>query len=251
MSHPVTIQPNTMFTISGPTINPTTNYLKTLPGILRLLEVMLGIVCVGIIGYAQTTIGNVIDEVYPKLHIPASGLMNNFNGLKLDDNINSVNFGTIPSSVNQYGLIVKDFKPSAYAANIPVLGIVTSFIVTRPYSMFFFLMTTTFMVASFILLISCIASFSINLIISKGDYLQDVLYHVIGFVLLLAASISVLIETTLNGSNLVVELVFPSKNAVTAASVIGMVNALLYLLSAKLALKSYRAEGCGRTGFTA
>ncbi|XP_046466085.1 uncharacterized protein [Neodiprion pinetum] len=248
MSHPVTIQPNTMLTISGPTINPTTNYLKTLPGILRLLEVMLGIVCVGIIGYAQTTIGNVIDEVYAKLQIPGGALNYYLNGLSEDfpDSL-----GSIASSVNQYVRIVKDFKLTAYAANIPVVGIVTSFIVTRPYSMFFFLITTTFMVASFILLVSCIASFSINLTISKGDYLQDVLYHVIGFVLLLAASISVLIETTLNGSNLFVELVFPSKNAVTAASVIGMVNALLYLLSAKLALESYRAEGCGRTGFTA
>ncbi|XP_046736900.1 uncharacterized protein LOC124405769 [Diprion similis] len=162
MSHSVTIRTTTT-TTSGSTIILNTGYLRTFPGILKFLEVALGIVCVGIIGHDH-------DSGY------------------------SVALSSTPR-------------------------------------IFFLLMTTTFMIASFILLVSCLASLSTGSIISKTIY--EVIYHSIGFGLLLAASLNLLIDVTKNNR-------VYNYDALLAASVIGLVNAALYLLSTLLALRSYR-----------
>ncbi|XP_046603330.1 uncharacterized protein LOC124296929 [Neodiprion virginianus] len=163
MSHSVTIRTTTT-TTSGSTIILNTSYLRTFPGILKFLEVALGIVCVGIMGHDHDT------------HYAEA------------------------------------------LASTPRI--------------FFLLMTTTFMIASFILLISCLASLSTGSIISKTIY--EVIYHSIGFGLLLAASLNLLVDITKTRYR-------PHNyDAILAASIMGLVNAALYLMSTILALRSYR-----------
>ncbi|XP_012269317.1 uncharacterized protein LOC105693766 [Athalia rosae] len=162
MSHSVTIRTTTT-TTGGSTIILNTSYLKTLPGILKLLEVLLGIACVGIAGH----------------------------------------------DFNYYG----SWNTTA--------------------KLFYLLMVTTFLIASFILLISCLASLSTGPIISKTIY--EVIFHSIGFGLLLAASLTLLVEVNRGGR-------YRTANyeALFAAAIIGLVNAALYLVSTILALRSYR-----------
>ncbi|XP_011633928.1 uncharacterized protein LOC105425072 isoform X2 [Pogonomyrmex barbatus] len=117
MSHSVMIRTQTV-TTNASTIVINTSYLKTWSGILKLLQLALGIVCVGIVG-------------------------NEFN--------------------NTY----------------------------RKEELFFLLITTTFMIGTFILLLSCLTSLSTASIISKT--IHELLYHSIAFGLLLAASLTLMV----------------------------------------------------------
>ncbi|XP_024870171.1 uncharacterized protein LOC112453578 [Temnothorax curvispinosus] len=160
MSHSVTIRTQTV-TSSSSTIVVNTGYLKTWSGILKLLQVALGIVCVGIVGHE---------------------------------------FGHY----------------SAYRSTA---------------ELFFLLITTTFMIGTFILLLSCVTSFSTASIISKT--IHELIYHSIAFGLLLAASLTLLVHIN-NYRRYNYELVL-------GASICGLVNAGLYLFSTIIALRTYRA----------
>ncbi|XP_071635204.1 uncharacterized protein [Temnothorax longispinosus] len=160
MSHSVTIRTQTV-TSSSSTIVVNTGYLKTWSGILKLLQVALGIVCVGIVGHE---------------------------------------FGNY----------------SAYRSTA---------------ELFFLLITTTFMIGTFILLLSCVTSFSTASIISKT--IHELIYHSIAFGLLLAASLTLLVHIN-NYRRYNYELVL-------GASICGLVNAGLYLFSTIIALRTYRA----------
>ncbi|XP_071563513.1 uncharacterized protein [Temnothorax nylanderi] len=157
MSHSVTIRTQTV-TSSSSTIVVNTGYLKTWSGILKLLQVALGIVCVGIVG----------NEFGPRPHVTAE--------------------------------------------------------------LFFLLITTTFMIGTFILLLSCVTSLSTASILSKT--IHELIYHSIAFGLLLAASLTLLVHIN-NYRRYNYELLL-------GASICGLVNAGLYLFSTIIALRTYR-----------
>lgn len=97
--------------------------------------------------------------------------------------------------------------------------------------LFFLLMTTTFLIGTAILLMSCLASFSTSSIIAKTTY--EIVYHSVAFALYLAASLTFIIHVSdLKG--------YQEYNVLMAAAVCGLVNAVLYFLSTLIALRTYR-----------
>ncbi|CAL7950782.1 unnamed protein product [Xylocopa violacea] len=105
-----------------------------------------------------------------------------------------------------------------------------TYYVTTPH-LFFLLMTTTFLIGTAILLMSCLASFSTSSIIAKTTY--EILYHSAAFALYLAASLTFIIPVSdMKGSQ--------QYNVLMAAAVCGLVNAVLYFLSTLIALRAYR-----------
>ncbi|GAB0089006.1 uncharacterized protein DMENIID0001_034770 [Sergentomyia squamirostris] len=99
--------------------------------------------------------------------------------------------------------------------------------------LFFFVIAVAFLIGTFCLLLSCLISLSTGGIISKTIY--ELIYHTIAFILYLAASIAFLVEVVNRIS---------SRSSIydwyMAASVMGLVNSALYLISAFLAQRSYR-----------
>jgi len=166
MSHTVKI--TTTSTSNSNSIILNSGYLKTVPGLLKLGELILGIVTVGIVAYYYT---------------------NNYN-------------------VNFHGDLC---------------------------DLFFFLMTTTFMICTFCLLLSCLVSWSTGGLISKTMF--ELIYHVVATILLLAASVNLLIKVSnMNAWNRQTKVY----DAYMAASIIGLVNTVLYLFSAIFAQRQYR-----------
>ncbi|XP_075157284.1 uncharacterized protein LOC142230526 [Haematobia irritans] len=98
---------------------------------------------------------------------------------------------------------------------------------------FAFLMSVTFMIGTFCLLLSCLTSLSTGGIISKTIY--ELIYHSVAGILLLACSLQVIITLSDRGHRGYKQL-----DAYFAAGVIGLVNAVLYFISAFLAHRSYR-----------
>lgn len=154
MSHSVTIRTQTTTTSTV----GNTGYLRTWGGIIKFLQLALGVVCVGITG---------------------------------------------------------DYMTYAYLMNA---------------NLFFLLISTTFMIGTFILLLSYIASPATWSITPKGTY--ELLYHAIAFGLILAAALTLLVE--LGKRNVYKhELLY-------GAAICGLVNAGLYLFSTIMALRTYR-----------
>uniref|UniRef100_A0A336KC16 CSON011304 protein n=1 Tax=Culicoides sonorensis TaxID=179676 RepID=A0A336KC16_CULSO len=164
MSHSVVITRTTTTSSGNAGFMVNSGYLKTFPGLLKLAQLILNAVCVGLVAY-----------YFRRYH-------------------------------------------SVYSNGNPEL--------------FFLLMTTTFLIGTFCLLLSCLVSWSTGGIISKTIY--ELIYHTLAFLLLLIASIILLVEVTNNrfGGNV--------KEAYLAASIIGLINAGLYLISALLANRHYR-----------
>lgn len=159
MSHTVTITRTTTSSASSP-LFMNTGYLKTFPGLLKLLQLCLGAACVGVICH--------------------------------------------------------------YMDNV----------ITVKAELFFLLMAVTFLVGTFCLLLSCIVSLSTASIISKTIY--ELVYHGVAFILYLAAGLTLLIEVNHWSKR-------SSKyEPYLAASIIGLVLAALYLVSAFLASRTYR-----------
>ncbi|XP_076241948.1 uncharacterized protein LOC143183962 [Calliopsis andreniformis] len=160
MSHTVTIRTQTV-TSNATAVIINTGYLKTWSGVVKLLQLALGVVCVGIIGHQFTSYGyyNVAAEL------------------------------------------------------------------------FFLLITTTFMIGTFINLVSCLASPSTSSIIAKTIY--ELLYHSIGFGLYLAASLTFLVHVSNRKGYREYEILM-------AAAVCGLVNSALYLLSTIIGIRLYR-----------
>lgn len=160
MSHSVTIRTQTM-TTSSTAIIINSGYLKTWTGILKLLELALGVVCVGISGHHIT-----------------------------------------------------NYRSYIFTAE-----------------MFFLLITTSFMIGTFILLMSCLISLSTSSIIAKT--IHELLYHAIGFGLYLAASLTYIVHVSdLKG--------YREYELLLGAAICGLVNAGLYLFSTIIALRTYR-----------
>ncbi|XP_019866602.1 CKLF-like MARVEL transmembrane domain-containing protein 8 [Aethina tumida] len=163
MSHTVTVTRTTTTTTTSAIIL-NTGYLKSWPGLLKLAQLVLGIVVVGLVGY-----------YYRK-------------------------YGAIPE--------------------VP--------------ETFFLLMAVTFLIGTFLLLLSCIISISTASIISKT--IHEVVYHGFAFVLYLAASLAFVIEVNHYKSR----SYYNDYEPYMAAAIIGLVISGLYLLSTIFALRSYR-----------
>ncbi|XP_001355723.2 uncharacterized protein LOC108165026 [Drosophila miranda] len=93
--------------------------------------------------------------------------------------------------------------------------------------LFLYLMATTFMIGTFCLLLACLTSLSTGGIIAKTIY--ELIYHSVAAILILAASICLLIR-----------LRDVKHDGYMVAGVLGLVNAVLYFISAFLAHRSYR-----------
>jgi len=98
---------------------------------------------------------------------------------------------------------------------------------------FFLLMAVTFMLGTFLILLSCIASISTASIISKTIY--EFIYHGFAFLLYLAASITLLVEV-----NHYKRSYGSAYEGYFAAAIIGLIVTVLYLLSAVWGYRSYR-----------
>ncbi|CAD6208369.1 GSCOCG00003375001-RA-CDS [Cotesia congregata] len=160
MSHTITMRTATVTTTTS-SIIINTGYLKTYRGVLKLLELLIGAVCVGIMGHHM-------DRYYPY---------------------------TVPNQ-------------------------------------FFLLMVTTFMIATFLLLLSCLISIPTESIISKTIY--EVIYHAVAFALLLAASLNLMVRVTDRYSRQ------SEYELLLGASICGLVNCCLYFFSTIIALRMYR-----------
>lgn len=165
MAHSMTIRTQqTVTTTGGSTIIVNTGYFKSWNGILKLLQLALGIVCVGLVGSITTT-----------------------------------------------------WHP--YCA-------------TETEKTFFFVISTTFMIGTFIILLSCLVSFSTATILSKTIY--EFIYHFIASLLIFAASLTLLVNVTNHcNSSKFYELLL-------AASIIGLINTALYIFSTIFAFRNYR-----------
>lgn len=161
MSHTVKITTTTTSNSNAIILN--SGYLKTVPGLLKLGELILGIISVGIVAYYYT---------------------------------------------NGYNVYF-----------------------TRG-DLFFFLMATTFMICTFCLLLSCLISWSTGGLISKTMF--ELIYHAVATILLLASSINLLVEINNHQRK------YDVHKAYMAASIIGLINTILYLLSAIFAQRQYR-----------
>jgi len=159
MSHSVTITRTVTTSNTSSTLVVNTGYLKTLPGLLKLVQLILGGVSVGLVAW---------------------------------------------------------YYNNTYGVHTP--------------SLFFLLMATTFLIGTFCLLVSCLFSLSTGGIISKTIY--ELIYHSIGAILLIAASITLLIHVNKYGGNV--------NEKYMIAAIIGLINGCLYVASAVLARRSYR-----------
>lgn len=164
MSHSVTITRTTTSTTNTSYIVLNTGYMKTTPGILKLLQLLIGAACVGIFAYYF------------------NGHASLFNG---------------------------------------------------PSYLFFFLMVTTFMIGTFCLLLACLTSLSTGGIIAKTIY--ELIYHCVAGILLLVASLLILIDLTDSRYKN-----YKQHDVYMAASIMGLVNSILYFISTYIAHKSYR-----------
>ncbi|TMW52481.1 hypothetical protein DOY81_002441 [Sarcophaga bullata] len=96
---------------------------------------------------------------------------------------------------------------------------------------FAFLMSVTFMIGTFCLLLACLTSLSTGGIISKTIY--ELIYHSVAAILLLVCSLILVIKLSDRSRN-------KQLDAYLAAGVMGLVNSILYFISAFLAHRSYR-----------
>ncbi|XP_053977463.1 uncharacterized protein LOC128875680 [Hylaeus volcanicus] len=158
MSHSVTVRTQTM-TSTSTSVIINSGYLKTWGGIIKLLQLTLGVVCVGIIGHQFTT--------------------------------------------NQYFVTAE---------------------------LFFLLIMTTFMIGTFIIIVSCLASFSTSSIIVKTIY--ELMYHAIAFGLILAASLTFLVNVSNRNQR--------GYEVLMTGAICGLVNSALYFLSTIIAVRTHR-----------
>jgi len=160
MSHAVTIT-RTTTTTSSSAIILYTGYLKTLPGILKLLQTVVNIACVGILGY----------------------YFDNYN-----------------------------FR--------------------WKQEQFFLLVAVTFLINTALLFITSLLSFGTASILPKTVY--EYWYHATAFFLYLSAGLSLIIEVSRYGKR------HYFYEELMAASVLGLINAGLYLFAAILSYRSCR-----------
>ncbi|GIY28764.1 MARVEL domain-containing protein [Caerostris extrusa] len=103
-----------------------------------------------------------------------------------------------------------------------------------PEHTLFFLVTFAFLVTTFLMLLSALLSLMVATILPKT--LFEFLYHIFGFVFYISASLALLI-TVSNDNKHYRTRYYEGK---MAAAVLGLVNSVLYLLSAFFSFRVYR-----------
>lgn len=98
--------------------------------------------------------------------------------------------------------------------------------------LFLYLIATTFTIGTFCLLLACLTSLSTGGILAKTIY--ELIYHSIAAILLLVASLTLLIQLSKSRGR------DNQYDAYMAASIMGLINCVLYFISAFLAHRSYR-----------
>ncbi|XP_071547648.1 uncharacterized protein [Panulirus ornatus] len=164
MSTQVTIHRRMVTTTTTSAVLINVGYVKTFPGILKILQVILGCVAIGIIGH------------YIKWTYASSDL----------------------------------FVPE----------------------LFFLLITSACLITTTLLLLSCIFSIATASIIPKT--LFETLYHIVASLLYLACALYLLILLMDRNHR------YNYHTAKTAASVVGLVNCALYVLSSIYSVRSFR-----------
>ncbi|XP_014213758.1 uncharacterized protein LOC106643231 isoform X1 [Copidosoma floridanum] len=159
MSHSVTIQTRTVTTGSPSSIN--VGFCKSWAGLLKIAQVILGIISVVIVFYA---------------------INNTYNGHSTFENL------------------------------------------------FFLLVATSFMMTSLILVLSSLCSFTTESIITKTIF--ELLYHALGFALLLAASVTLLTRS---------RRYYNAEKMELTASILSIINSILYFITTIFALRTSRA----------
>ncbi|XP_041977209.1 uncharacterized protein LOC121731702 [Aricia agestis] len=157
MSHSVTIT-RTTTTTSGSVLFLNTGYLGTLPGLLKLAELILGAACVGVVAHYFST---------------------------------------------------------------------TSRMMATP-ELFYLLVAVSFLIGTFCLLLSYVVSAATASVMSKTIY--EIIYHGLGFVLYLAAGLTLIIEVNHRKRSY-----RDDYEPYLAAAIMGLVMAGLFLLSTFLA----------------
>ncbi|XP_028161998.1 uncharacterized protein LOC135071826 [Ostrinia nubilalis] len=99
--------------------------------------------------------------------------------------------------------------------------------------LFYLLVAVAFLIGTFCLVVSCLASLSTASIISKTVY--EVIYHGLACLLYLAAGLTLIIEV-----NHYKNSYGRNYEPYLAASIMGLIMAVLYLFSTFLANRSYR-----------
>lgn len=95
---------------------------------------------------------------------------------------------------------------------------------------FFLLMSVTFLIGTFCLLLSSLLKFGTGSLISKTVY--GVVYSTVAFILYLSASVTLLIAT--------LDYRMYNFDAHMSAAVFGLIVSCLYLVSVILAVRSYK-----------
>ncbi|XP_076350942.1 CKLF-like MARVEL transmembrane domain-containing protein 8 [Tachypleus tridentatus] len=118
----------------------------------------------------------------------------------------------------------------------PLNSLGRKWFVAGPEETFFFLTICTFLLTTYLLLISCTISFPTASFIPKTIY--ELLYHCLASVFYLCGSVSVLTVVLLRNEHLQVkEHGYLGK---IIAAVVGLVNTMLYLGSSFFSFRSYR-----------
>ncbi|XP_068980918.1 uncharacterized protein [Bombus flavifrons] len=140
----------------------------------------------------------------------------------------SVNINT--GYLKTFGGLFKLFEVALGIVCVTIVSNYDSYVYTA--ELFFLLITTTFLIGTFILLLSCLASLTTSTIIAKTIY--ELLYHSIAFGLYLAASLTYVVHVSNN------EKGRRGYEVSMAAAICGLVNSALYFLSTIVALRTYR-----------
>ncbi|XP_066599855.1 uncharacterized protein [Prorops nasuta] len=135
--------------------------------------------------------------------------------------------------VKTWSGILKFLQLALGAVSVGIVGNQSEYYLrhSNTSELFFLLIATTFMIGTFIILLSCLASLSTASILSKTIY--ELIYHSIAFGLLLAASLTLLVHVNNYKSSRNYELLL-------GASICGLVNSALYLFSTIISLRTYR-----------
>lgn len=119
--------------------------------------------------------------------------------------------------------------------NVICVGIVGYYIGTNGYTfredLFFLLVAVALLITTALMLFACLISLGTPLILPKTTF--HYLYHIVGFMLYLSAGLTLIIKVSRLGKHAY------DYEAKLAASVLGLVNAVLYLLSGIFSYRTY------------
>ncbi|KAM3963573.1 LOW QUALITY PROTEIN: uncharacterized protein ACR2FA_002501 [Aphomia sociella] len=234
-----------------------TDYFKTPPGILKVIELVLGILCMALASswystwfvfvavscFITTLMWSFVYflSIREALRIPINWVLSvrsNMSHTVTITRTTAVSSGT-PLFINSgyLGTMPGLLKLAQLLMGAACVGIIGHYYNTSyrnvTAELFFLLVATSFLIGTFCLITSCVLSLSTATLISKTVY--EVVYHGLGFILYLAAGITFLTMVNQNKNTY-----YYSYEPYMAAAIMGLILAGLYLLSTVMANRSYR-----------